>query len=109
LAGFGAKWASRAHAYSAQDPLQLPNTSSPGWNRVTFAPTASTCPATSQPRTGALGLRRPNMVRMKYGRPVMKCQTLGSTPAACTRNSTSFALGTGLSTSASFRTSGEPY
>ena len=36
-----------------------PNTSSPGRNRVTFLPTASTCPATSLPRTRFFGLRSP--------------------------------------------------
>ena len=37
----------------------MPNTSSPGWNLLTFLPTASTTPATSEPMTGFLGARSP--------------------------------------------------
>jgi len=46
LAGFDTSLSSSAAAYSAQAPaegqLQTPNTSSPGWNRFTLLPTAST-------------------------------------------------------------------
>ena len=59
FAGFGASLSSRARAYSAYEPLAIPNTSSPGWNRVTWSPTASTTPATSEPGTGVLGARSP--------------------------------------------------
>jgi hypothetical protein len=54
------------------------NTSSPGWNRVTCRPTASTRPATPMPRTGTLGPRSPRVGTTKqimYGKPVMTCQT----------------------------------
>jgi hypothetical protein len=61
LAGLAAKWSSPAQAYSAKEPSHQPNTSSPGWNRVTLLPTASTRPATSMPRTGSLGLRSPSV------------------------------------------------
>src|SRR5439155_11125540 len=63
FAGFAAKYDSEAHAYSARDPRQSPNTSSPGLNRVTFRPTASTRPATSRPGGFRLGLRRPTISR----------------------------------------------
>ena len=59
LAGLGASLSARAHAYSAKDPSQMPNTSAPGRNRVTLVPTASTRPATSLPRMPTLGLRSP--------------------------------------------------
>jgi hypothetical protein len=59
FAGFGASLLSGARAYSAYEPLPMPNTSSPGWNLVTSSPTASTTPATSAPGTGVLGARRP--------------------------------------------------
>src|SRR5215212_9192253 len=55
FSGLGASLSSRAHAYSAQEPLPMPNTSSPGWKRLTFLPSASTTPATSEPMTGFLG------------------------------------------------------
>ena len=60
-AGLAAKWSSEAQAYSAKEPSHQPNTSSPGRNRVTWAPTASTRPATSMPSTGTLGLRSPRV------------------------------------------------
>jgi hypothetical protein len=60
-AGLAAKWASEAQAYSAKAPSHQPNTWSPGRNRVTWAPTASTRPATSMPSTGTLGLRNPRV------------------------------------------------
>ncbi len=50
---------SLARAYSAKAPSQLPKTSSPGLNRVTSLPTATTWPAASSPRTRSLGARRP--------------------------------------------------
>ena len=59
FAGFGASLASGARAYSANVPVPTPKTSSPGWNRVTSLPTASTTPATSIPGTGFLGARSP--------------------------------------------------
>src|SRR4030095_9445183 len=61
LAGLGARVSSRADARSAKEPSQVPNTSPPSRNRVTFLPTASTVPATSAPRTRAVarGARSP--------------------------------------------------
>ena len=59
FAGFGASLSSGARAYSANAPVPMPNTSSPGWKRVTPLPTASTTPATSMPGTGFLGARNP--------------------------------------------------
>ena len=37
----------------------MPNTSSPGWNLLTFFPTSSTTPAMSEPMTGFFGARKP--------------------------------------------------
>ena len=71
LAGFGTKWSSPAHAYSAKAPVHQPNTSSPGRNRVTSWPTASTVPAMSVPGTRFFGLRSPVTMRMTYGTPRM--------------------------------------
>ncbi len=90
VAGLATTLSSAARAYSANDPSQAPKTSSPGLNPVTCPPTASTVPATSQPRTCCLGRRRPNPItRTRYGRPLIRCHTLGSTPAARTRTRTS--------------------
>ena len=76
FAGLGAILSCRAVAYSANAPLQMPNTSSPGWNSVTSLPIASTRPAKSVPRTRVLGARSPEpAMRNRYGRPVMKCQS----------------------------------
>ena len=59
LAGLAASASSAAAAYSAYEPLHQPKTSSPGLNRVTLLPTASTVPATSVPRMPFFGLRSP--------------------------------------------------
>ena len=59
LAGLSASESSAAVVYSAYEPFDQPKTSSPTANRVTPAPTASTVPATSVPRTAFFGLRRP--------------------------------------------------
>ena len=83
-----------AHAYSAKAPSPVPNTSSPARNRRR-RPTASTWPATARPRMRVFG-RSPNPRRTgRYGRPVIRCQTPWSTPAARTRISTSSSPGTG--------------
>ena len=65
----------------------MPNTSSPGRNRVTFLPTASTRPGDVACRGPASsGARSPKPTRrIRYGRPVMRCQAPRSTPAAWTR------------------------
>ena len=110
LAGFGASVSSCPRAYSAKAPLQAPNTSSPGRSRVTPAPTAATRPATSCPATRSFGRRSPKPIsRTRYGRPVMRCQTPGSRPAAWTSTSTSRSPTRGRSTSRSCSTSAEPY
>ena len=57
--GLRASLLSRAAANSANEPLLTPNTSSPGWKRVTSLPIATTTPAASRPGTGFLGARRP--------------------------------------------------
>jgi F420-non-reducing hydrogenase iron-sulfur subunit len=59
LGGFRASMASRASVYSAKEPAPFPNTSSPSLNLVTFAPTPSTVPATSDPHLGSLGFSTP--------------------------------------------------
>ena len=58
-AGLGARRLARVATYSAKEPRQVPNTSSPGRRPVAPAPTASTVPATAQPGTGNLGARSP--------------------------------------------------
>src|ERR687898_1446031 len=108
--GFAATFPTGPTANSANEPDdEYPITSSPGANPVTAEPTASTTPATSPPRTRALGLRKPNASRAKYGFPSMMCHTSGPQPAAITRTSTSFSptAGTGMSRNSS--TSAEPY
>src|SRR6266540_2304988 len=109
LAGLGTSLSARAIANSAKEPGATPITSSPGWNVVTFAPTASTVPATSHPRTRSFGPPNPITGRAMYGCPVIRCHTSGPAPAACTRTSTSLSPTTGSSTSCSLRTSAEPY
>src|SRR5439155_9733959 len=60
LVGFNARSRSGADTYSANPPSPTkPKTSSPGRNRVTALPTASTSPATSLPRSVWFGLRTP--------------------------------------------------
>src|SRR5665811_2366367 len=100
---------SETDAYSAYAPTHQPKTSSPGRNRVTLVPTASTCPATSVPRTAFFGLRSPYTGRATYGRPLMIAQSAGLTPAARTRTNTWSSAISGLLISLSSRTSAEPY
>ena len=109
LAGFGTRSSALAIASSANEPFVVPITSSPGWKAVTFGPTASTVPTTSQLRTGSFGLRRPIARRAMYGIPVIRCHTSGPQPAACTRTSTSSSPTAGSSMSRNSRTSAEPY
>lgn len=101
-AGFVANISAAPRQYSAKvPPLPTPNTSSPGAKRVTPAPTAATVPAASQPRTRSFGRRRPKPIsRIMYGSPVIRCHTLGSSPAARTRTTISPAPGSGRATSA---------
>ena len=67
----------------------------------------STVPATSIPRTRALGARNPKpMTRIRYGWPVIICQSPICTPAACTRTSTSSTPIAGLSMSCSVENAG---
>ena len=82
FAGFNASLFSRAIAYSAKPPVDLPNTSSPGLNWVMLLATASTRPAMSVPSPGFFGLRKPSEVRAKNGAPLMLCQSRGFAEAA---------------------------
>src|SRR5258708_13729278 len=49
--------------------IHAPNTSSPGLNRATFLPTASTWPATSTPTRVTFRARIPVIMRVMYGLP----------------------------------------
>ena len=109
LAGFGTSLSGPVTASSANEPSAVPITSSPGSTSVTFAPTASTVPATSHPRTRIFGRRNPIASRAMYGIPVIRCHTSGPQPAACTRTSTSFSPIAGSSMSRNSSTSAEPY
>ena len=108
-AGFATSLSARASASSAKEPSATPRTSSPGAMPCTERPTASTVPATSQPRMGSLGRRSPRPSRAKYGKPVMMCHTSGPQPAARTRTTTSCSPAAGGSMSRSSSTSAEPY
>src|ERR1035438_5364851 len=109
FSGFTTNADSEVHTYSAKAPRQLPNTSSPGLNCVTFLPTASTSPATSTPSRVIFGLRSPAAMRTRYGTPLMKCQSSGLTEAARTFIRTSSSPATGFSISSHWRTAGAPY
>src|SRR5918997_3114217 len=109
--GLWASAESAATAYSAKPPLSerlSPYTSSPGTNRVTPSPTASTRPAMSEPRTGSAGARTPPM-REYSGEPRRVSQSLRLTDVAATWTSTWPAAGDGTGTSSTRRTSGDPY
>ncbi len=82
LAGFSASLFSPVQAYSAQVPLHMPNTSSPGWNCFTFFPIDSTCPARSNPGTPYLGLSSPVTIRIAKGAPLTLKQSHMLRPAA---------------------------
>ena len=108
-AGLRAKAAlSRAQTYSAWAPGLMPKSSSPASNSVTAEPTASTTPASSLPRIGRLGRRRPVKTREKNGCAARQPQSDRFTVVARTRISISSSFGTGFSTSASRSTSGGP-
>jgi hypothetical protein len=95
-------------AYSANAPRQVPNTSSPGLNCVTFLPTASTWPATSTPGRLIFDLPSPSSNRRMNGSPFINFQSRGLTEAARTFIRTSLSAGVGLSISSNLRISGEP-
>ncbi len=93
--GIASSSAAGAATYSAKPPPAPPTspyTLSPGFHRVTSAPTASTSPAMSLPRIGARGPVRPNIFgaasRARYGSPRITCQSRALTAAAWTRTST---------------------
>ena len=95
---------------SANEPRWAsPITSSPRANSVTADPTASTVPATSQPRIRIFGRLHPSTGRAMYGFPAMMCHTSGPAPAARTRISTSCSPTCGSSTSRNSSTSASPY
>src|SRR6266540_3147789 len=108
FAGFGARRASRATAYSAQAPGATPSTSSPGRKSSTALPTASTRPARSVPTSLVFGFSSPDEGRAKSG-PVTWYHSAGFTDDACTRTSTWSSPTTGMSTSRSSTTPGRPY
>src|SRR6202011_4503698 len=94
--------------YWARAPALTPKTSSPGTNSVTFTPTASTVPEKSDPGIVFLGLRSPKMSLPKPPCSMPPSKNLRET--ARTRTRIWLSLGTGFSTSSSFRTSlGGPY
>ena len=77
-AGFGTSLSAGVTASSANEPARrCPSPRRPGRKPVTFAPTASTVPATSQPRTATFGRRNPSIGRAMYGIPAMMCHTSG--------------------------------
>ena len=81
--GFMTSSFSSAHAYSANASLHTPNTSSPGWNCLTAAPTASTRPAMSTPRTLLMALRStPSMKRPTIDVDVKRRKSSALTDAA---------------------------
>src|SRR5438067_10202677 len=110
---------SRMHMNSACAPKLsplVPKTLSPTANSRTAAPTASTSPANSVPRTRCFGRRRPKTRRLikERARPLRRlasrvAQSNRLTVVAWTLTRTSSPLGTGRSTSSSRRTSGGPY
>ena len=82
---------------------------SPGRNRVTPGPTASTTPATSMPSRGFLRSRAgPMKRRAKLGRGSRPSRSARLTDAAWTRTSSSSSPGIGRATSSSRTTSVEP-
>jgi hypothetical protein len=110
-AGFRASTDSGAIAYSAKPPLRLrlsPYTSSPGRNRVTAGPTASTHPAMSEPSVRRAGERSPPM-REYSGEPRRVSQSLRLTEVAAILTSTCRPAGDGLGRFSIRNTSGGPY
>ena len=85
------------------------NTSSPGRRRVAPGPTCSTTPATSAPRRGSRGRRRPRNSRVNPGFGYSTSRSARLTDAARTRTRTWSSIGMGRSMSRSSTTSGEPY
>ncbi len=85
-AGLWANTDSGATAYSAKPPFNArlsPYTWSPGWNRATPAPTASTTPAMSDPSVRRAGERSPP-IRAYDGDPRRHSQSLRLTDTATT-------------------------
>ena len=101
--GLRARACSAATACVAKAPEHQPRTASPGWKRLTPAPTASTTPAMSVPGTGTLGRRSPYMGRKSLGTPRMMWQSPMCTEAAWMRTSTWPIAGAGVSTSRSWQ------
>src|SRR5580765_1654207 len=110
-AGLSASTETGASAYSAKPPLSArlsPYTSSPGRNRVTPGPTSSTPPATYDPRVRRAGRVRPP-IRAYAGDPRRHSQSLRLTDVAATFTRTWPAAGEGIGTSATRKTSQDPY
>src|SRR5690349_5185556 len=87
----------------------VPNTRSPGLNRVTAAPTASTTPAMLPPGIGSLGLVSPANSRTMAGSAERNAVSAGVTVDAICRTSTSRSPTTGSGISRTTTTSGGPY
>src|ERR1035437_7468174 len=113
LVGLGATAPADTATRSARPPSPtVPKTSSPTWKPVTFAPTASTTPATSEPRiTGRRGLRSPRPIigRATYGSRCRKGRSYGLRPTARPRTRICPSPATGGSTSVDSKPSGPPY
>jgi hypothetical protein len=77
---------------------------------VTSFPTASTVPAKSPPIRRDFGLRTPSISgRAAHGLPISSYQSARLTDAARTRTTTPSSSSSGVSTSSTVRTSGDPY
>src|SRR5689334_6456157 len=109
LGGLSASLSSVVQTYSAYAPLAIPNTSSPGRNLVTAAPTASTIPETSPPNDFSRGSRHPAIRRMKTLGMVNGRHSMAFTEDECTLSSTWFGAGTGFSLSCNSSTAGGPH
>ncbi len=111
--GIGRKAFSGADTDSANEPCpaekRSAKTRSPTRNRVTFTPTASMVPATSEPSLVFRGRRTPRNRRRNDGRGWIWSRSARLTDAAWTRTTISPSPGTGVSISATRTTSERPY
>ena len=100
---------SRTQTSSAWAPERTPKTRSPSSNSLTAAPTASTSPANSSPRTLPLRSKQPGDEPADEELGAAK-PGIGPRDGGCVHlTRTSSSLGTGGSTSSSLRISGGPY
>jgi len=108
-AGFGASLSSTAHAYSAKAPRQVPKTSSPGLNPSRTVQSRRPSGDIDARSRGLWSAQPPHQQAGEERRPLRRRQSSGFTEAARILIRTSWSFGVGLSTSESFKTSGEPY